>query len=65
MADKWSEGLNPFKGVMKGNRLYGRGAADDGYAPFFTLYMLRAMQEANFSYENLIFIFETNEESDC
>lgn len=65
MTEKWSEGLDPFKGVVRDNWLYGRGAADDGYAPFFTLFMLKAMQQAEMKYENLVFLFETNEESDC
>ena len=28
----WSEGLGPWQPVLKGDKLYGRGGADDGYA---------------------------------
>jgi acetylornithine deacetylase/succinyl-diaminopimelate desuccinylase-like protein len=28
----WSEGLGPWTPVLRGDRLYGRGGADDGYA---------------------------------
>ncbi len=28
----WSEGLGPWMPVIRGDRLYGRGGADDGYA---------------------------------
>ena len=30
----WADGLGPWTPVMKDNKLYGRGAADDGYALF-------------------------------
>ena len=33
----WSEGLHPWKPVQRGDKLYGRGAADDGYAAFASL----------------------------
>ncbi|HVR82527.1 MAG TPA: peptidase M20, partial [Luteimonas sp.] len=28
----WDEGLGPWQPVIQGDRLYGRGGADDGYA---------------------------------
>ena len=33
----WGEGLGPWTPVRRGDRLYGRGAADDGYAAFAAL----------------------------
>jgi acetylornithine deacetylase/succinyl-diaminopimelate desuccinylase-like protein len=30
----WREGLNPWDPVIHGDKLYGRGGADDGYAVF-------------------------------
>ena len=32
--DGWATGLGPTKPVVRGNWLYGRGGADDGYALF-------------------------------
>ena len=33
----WAEGLGPWEPVLKGDKLYGRGGADDGYAMFGAL----------------------------
>ncbi len=30
----WRDGLGPWTPVLEGDRLYGRGGADDGYAAF-------------------------------
>ena len=30
----WAEGMGPWMPVLKGDKLYGRGGADDGYAMF-------------------------------
>jgi acetylornithine deacetylase/succinyl-diaminopimelate desuccinylase-like protein len=30
----WEEGLGPCDPVIRGDYLYGRGGADDGYSPF-------------------------------
>ena len=39
----WSEGLGPWKPVLRDDKLYGRGGADDGYAAFASLTAIRAM----------------------
>ena len=33
----WDADLGPWKPVLKGDKLYGRGGADDGYAAFASL----------------------------
>ena len=37
----WREGLGPWTPVREGDRLYGRGSADDGYSTFASLTALR------------------------
>lgn len=41
----WSEGLGPWKAVRRGEKLYGRGGADDGYAVFATVCALQHLIE--------------------
>ena len=33
----WRDGLGPWEPVIEGDRLYGRGGADDGYSTFASL----------------------------
>ena len=42
----WAEGLGPWTPVLEGDKLYGRGGADDGYAMFGALAALLALQRA-------------------
>ena len=42
----WADGLGPWKPVIKGDKLYGRGGADDGYAIFGSLTAIMALQGA-------------------
>ena len=39
--------LGPWKPVLKDNKLYGRGGADDGYALFASLTVVNALMEQN------------------
>src|SRR5471032_1431885 len=41
----WREGLSPWTPVRDGDKLYGRGAADDGYSSFASLAALRLLQQ--------------------
>ena len=39
----WREGLGPWHPVIEDGRLYGRGAADDGYAIYAALTVIQAL----------------------
>ena len=41
----WADDLGPWKPVIKGDKLYGRGGADDGYATFKHAFNLRRTQK--------------------
>src|SRR2546423_7242883 len=41
----WRQGLSPSAPLREGDKLYGRGGADDGYASFASLAALRLLQE--------------------
>lgn len=59
----WSDGLEPWKPVIKGGKLYGRGGADDGYAVFGSLTAIRALQEQGIPHARCIVLIEGCEES--
>jgi acetylornithine deacetylase/succinyl-diaminopimelate desuccinylase-like protein len=59
----WNPGLEPWKPVMSGDKLYGRGGADDGYAIFSALTAILALQEQNIPHARCVIIIEASEES--
>jgi acetylornithine deacetylase/succinyl-diaminopimelate desuccinylase-like protein len=59
----WSEGLGPWTPVLKGDKLYGRGGADDGYAIFGSLAALLALQEQGIPHARCVILIEACEES--
>lgn len=59
----WMEGLDPWKPVMRGDKLYGRGGADDGYATFASLTAIRALQEQGIPHARCVMVIECCEES--
>jgi len=59
----WRDDLGPWKPVMEGTRLYGRGGADDGYAAFASLAAVAAVQAAGGSHGRLMVLIEASEES--
>jgi len=59
----WRAGLDPWRPVLEGERLYGRGAADDGYAMFAALAALRALQAQGVAHSRCVILIEACEES--
>jgi acetylornithine deacetylase/succinyl-diaminopimelate desuccinylase-like protein len=59
----WAEGLGPWTPVLKGDRLYGRGGADDGYAMFGSLAALLALAEQGVPHARCVILIEACEES--
>jgi acetylornithine deacetylase/succinyl-diaminopimelate desuccinylase-like protein len=59
----WSEGLGPWKAVLRGGRLYGRGAVDDGYAGYAAVAALEAVHAAGGEHARAVLLLETGEES--
>ncbi len=59
----WDEDLGPWKPVIKGDRLYGRGGADDGYAIYGSLTAILALHEQGIPRSRCVVIIEACEES--
>ncbi len=59
----WSDDLGPWKPVLKGSRLYGRGGADDGYALFASLTAIRAIKDQGLPHPRCFVLIEACEES--
>ena len=59
----WADDLGPWKPVIKGDKLYGRGGADDGYAIFGSLAALLALQEQGIPHARCVVMIEACEES--
>jgi acetylornithine deacetylase/succinyl-diaminopimelate desuccinylase-like protein len=59
----WREGLGPWTPKLEGDKLYGRGGADDGYAVFCALAAVRALQQENRPHARITMLIECCEES--
>ncbi len=59
----WAEGLGPWTPVIKGDRLYGRGGADDGYAMFGALTAILALRDQDIAHARCVILIEACEES--
>ncbi|MDR1076510.1 MAG: M20 family metallopeptidase [Xanthomonadaceae bacterium] len=59
----WDSDLGPWKPVIKGDRLYGRGGADDGYAIFASLSSILALKDQGIPHARCVILIEACEES--
>ena len=59
----WTEGKGPWIPVLEGERLYGRGGADDGYAIFASLTAINALHDQGVPHARCVVIIEACEES--
>jgi acetylornithine deacetylase/succinyl-diaminopimelate desuccinylase-like protein len=60
---RWRDGLGPWEPVIEGERLYGRGGADDGYAAFAALAAIEAVRAAGGAHRRCLVMIEASEES--
>src|SRR6201984_3354725 len=59
----WAEGYGPWIPRLEGDKLYGRGGGDDGYAMFGALSALLALREQGAPHAHCIVLIEACEES--
>jgi acetylornithine deacetylase/succinyl-diaminopimelate desuccinylase-like protein len=59
----WAAHLGPWKPVIEGDRLYGRGGADDGYSLFGSLAAILALKEQGLAHARCVVMIEACEES--
>src|SRR5215467_4108285 len=59
----WLPGLGPWQPVIRDGKLYGRGAADDGYAVFSSLTAIAALKEQQVRLPRCVLLIEACEES--
>lgn len=59
----WHPGLGPFEPVREGDRLFGRGAADDGYAVFAAGAALELLATQGAARPRVVVLIEGSEES--
>ena len=59
----WRDGLGPWSPVREGDKLYGRGGADDGYALYCALAALEAVRREGKKRARVVLLVEFSEES--
>jgi len=59
----WRKGLGPWQPKREGDRLFGRGGADDGYAAFASLAALELLADQGIPHARCVILIEGCEES--
>lgn len=59
----WKPGLSPWTAVRRGDHLYGRGGADDGYSAYAAIACIKALIEQDLPMPRIVTLIEASEES--
>jgi acetylornithine deacetylase/succinyl-diaminopimelate desuccinylase-like protein len=59
----WSEGRGPWSPALEGDKLFGRGGADDGYAMFSAITAILALRDQDLTHTRCVILIEACEES--
>jgi acetylornithine deacetylase/succinyl-diaminopimelate desuccinylase-like protein len=59
----WSDGLGPYSPVRRGDRLFARGVADDGYSTFSALLAIEQLEASGVPHSRCVVLIEASEES--
>jgi acetylornithine deacetylase/succinyl-diaminopimelate desuccinylase-like protein len=59
----WDADKGPWLPVLQGDKLYGRGGADDGYAVFAALTAIASLQKNSLPHGHCVVLIEASEES--
>ena len=59
----WRDGLGPWTPVLEGDKLFGRGGADDGYAIFASLTAVNSLRREKIPHARCVVLIEACEES--
>ncbi len=59
----WDDDLGPWKPVLRDDKLFGRGGADDGYAIYGSLAAIQALQQQGTPHARCVVLIEACEES--
>ena len=54
----WAKGRNAWTQMIEGDRLYGRGGADDGYSLFGAVTALLALREQHVDHSRCIILID-------